>query len=131
MSRTIGILAAAISLAGCAAIPQKPVFLTGQWGGPHIGIMLEGGIGTVEFDCAAGSIDTNLPASGAFTATGTYRAGQGGPVRVGQIFTSQRATYAGSVTGDQMTLSVRLENGTAIGPFSLARGAPGQLTRCL
>lgn len=129
--RRFGALAAIAILAGCAAIPQKPVFLSGSWGGPHIGLLLEGGIGTVEFDCAGGSIDTNLAASGTFTAAGTYRAGQGGPVRVGQIFTSQRATYSGSVSGDQMTLSVRLEDGSTLGPFTLTRGAPGQLTRCL
>ena len=129
--RRLGTFAAIAMLAGCAAIPQKPTFLTGPWGGPHVGLLLEGGIGTVEFDCAGGSIDTNLAASGTFTAAGTYRAGQGGPVRVGQIFTSQRATYSGSVTGDQMNLSVRLEDGSTLGPFTLTRGAPGQLTRCL
>ena len=129
--RRTGALAAFAMLAGCAAIPQKPGFLSGPWGGPHVGLLLEGGIGTVEFDCAGGSIDTNLAASGTFTAAGTYRAGQGGPVRVGQIFTSQRATYSGSVTGDQMSLSVRLEDGTTLGPFTLTRGSPGQLTRCL
>jgi hypothetical protein len=129
--RRLGALAAVAILAGCAAIPQKPVFLSGQWGGPHVDLLLEGGIGTVEFDCAGGTIDTNLAASGTFTAAGTYRAGQGGPVRVGQIFTSQRATYSGSVAGDQMTLSIRLEDGSTLGPFSLTRGAPGQLTRCL
>jgi hypothetical protein len=129
--RRLGALAAVAILAACAAIPQKPVFLSGQWGGPHIDLLLEGGIGTVGFDCAGGTIDTNLAASGTFSAAGTYRAGQGGPVRVGQIFTSQRATYSGSVTGDQMTLSVRLEDGSTLGPFTLTRGAQGQLTRCL
>jgi hypothetical protein len=129
--RRLGALAAVAILAACAAIPQKPVFLSGQWGGPHVDLLLEGGIGTVEFDCAGGTIDTNLAASGTFSAAGTYRAGQGGPVRVGQIFTSQRATYSGSVTGDQMTLSVRLEDGSTLGPFTLTRGAQGQLTRCL
>ena len=131
MTKSFLALAAPFLLSACAAIPQKPVFLTGQWGGPHIGLLIEGGIGTVEFDCAGGTIDTNLPAGGTFSAAGTYRAGQGGPVRVGQIFTSQRATYSGSVDGDQMALSVRLEDGTAIGPFTLTRGLPGQLTRCL
>ena len=124
-------LAAMAMLAGCAALPSKPTFLSGQWGGPQVGLLLEGGIGTVEFDCASGSIDTNLAAAGAFSAVGTYRAGHGGPVRVGQIFTSQRATYSGSVTGDQMNLTVRLEDGATLGPFTLTRGAPGQLTRCL
>ena len=50
--RRFGALAAVAILAGCAAIPQKPVFLSGQWGGPHVDLLLEGGSGTVEFDCA-------------------------------------------------------------------------------
>jgi hypothetical protein len=30
-----------------------------------------------------------------------------------------------------MILSVALEDGTALGPFSLSEGTPPQLTRCL
>ena len=62
---------------------------------------------------------------------GTYRAGQPGPVRVGQIFTAQEATYSGLVTKDQMTLSVTLADGTALGPFQLTYGVRGTLNRCL
>nr|MBA3729591.1 hypothetical protein [Sphingomonas sp.] len=60
-----------------------------------------------------------------------HRPGQGGPVRVGQIFTSHRATYSGTVEKDQMTLSGRLEDGTILGPFTLTRGSQGELVRCL
>ena len=112
-------------------MPNKPTYLLGQWGGQGVEMQIDGGLAAVEFDCASGTIDANLAAVGPFSATGTYRPGQGGPVRVGQIFVSKRATYAGSVTGDQMTLSVRVEDGTPVGPFTLTRGAPGQLNRCL
>jgi len=120
-------------LAGCGTIPQKPPNLSGQWGGPHISLLLEGGLGTVEFDCAAGTIDSAIfPApDGRFSTVGTYRAGKGGPVRVGQIFQSQRATYSGTVTKTAMTLSLRLEDGQTLGPYTLTQGAPGELTRCL
>ena len=124
---------AALTLSGCAMLPQKSPFLSGQWGGPHVSLLLEGGLGTIEYDCASGTIDTALAAShdGRFTATGTHRPGQGGPIRVGQIFTSYRATYSGTVTKDKMTLNGRLEDGTILGPFDLTLGSPGQLTRCL
>ena len=124
--------AMALQLSACAGI-DAPTHLSGQWGGPHISLLLEGGLGTIEYDCASGTIDTTIyPASdGRFTATGTHRPGQGGPVRVGQIFTSHRATYSGTVVKDSMTLSARLENGTTIGPFTLTQGAPGELMRCL
>lgn len=121
----------ATALAGCAAMPQKPVHLTGPWGGPGIEMLVEGGITSVAFDCASGTMDSALPASGPFSVEGTYRPGQSGPVRVGQVFTSKRATYLGTITDDQMTLAVRVEDGTPVGPFTLTRGTPGQLNRCL
>jgi len=118
-------------MAACAALPQKPAYLSGPWGGQGVEMLVEGGITSVAFDCAAGTIDVALPASGPFSAQGTYRPGQGGPVRVGQIFTSKRATYSGTITDDQMTLAIRVEDDTPIGPFVLTRGIPGQLNRCL
>ena len=132
MTRALALLIAAAGLSGCASV-TAPTHLSGQWGGPHISLLLEGGLGTVEYDCASGTIDTTIfPApDGSFAATGTHRPGQGGPVRVGQIFTSHRAVYTGSVVKDQMTLGVRLEDGTVIGPYTLTRGAPGELMRCL
>ena len=130
MKQTLFLIPLLGSIAGCAAMPQKPTFLTGPWGGQGIEMLIEGGLATVQFDCASGSIDSNLAASGSFSAPGSYRAGQPGPVRVGQIFTSQRAVYAGTITGDQMTLTVQVEGGTALGPFTLTRATPGQLNRC-
>ena len=127
------LIVAAAGLSACAALALSPTNITGQWGGPHVSLLVEGGLGTIEYDCASGTIDTLvIPATdGSFAATGTHRPGQGGPIRVGQIFISYRATYSGTITKDQMTLSGRLEDGTTIGPFSLVRGSQGQLMRCL
>jgi len=122
-----------IAIAACATLPQKPPFLTGRWGGQHVALVLEGGLGTLEYDCASGTIDQAIATTpdGRFRATGTHRTGHGGPIRVGQIFTSHRATYSGTVVKDDMTLTVRLEDGTVLGPFTLVRGAEPQLTPCL
>ena len=127
------LIAAAAGLSGCASMALSPTNVSGQWGGPHVSLVLEGGLGTIEYDCASGTIDTPvIPApDGSFAATGTHRPGQGGPIRVGQIFISKRAAYVGKIEKDHMTLGVQLEDGTTIGPFSLDRGAQGQLTRCL
>lgn len=132
MRRALALLAAA-GLAACAMLPQPPTHLSGQWGGPHISLTLQGGLGAIEYDCASGTIDTALVPGrdGRFTASGTHRPGQGGPVRVGQVFTSLPATYSGTVAKDRMTLSGRLEDGTILGPFTLIRGSPGELLRCL
>ena len=115
--------------ASVAASPN----LVGVWGGQHVGVAFQGGLAEVRFDCAAGSIDEPVyPAKdGSFTARGTFRAGASGPVKVGQIFRSQSATYSGKVQKHVMTLSVELEDGTSSGPFTLNESAPPQLTRCL
>jgi len=118
-------------LTGCTAFDQGPQSLKGSFGGPHIGVDLEGGLGMVQFDCASGTIDQAIISGGPFSSPGTYRPGQAGPVRVGQIFTEKRATYAGVATKTDFTMTVTLEDGEVMGPFALTLGAPAQLTRCL
>src|SRR3982751_4521780 len=124
-----------VAAVGCAAAPAlaSSSVLAGVWGGQHAGIAFQGGLAEVKFDCAAGSIDEPVyPAKdGGFTARGTFRAGSPGPVKVGQIFRSQPATYSGKVQKHVMTLSIELEDGTSTGPFILNESAPPQLTRCL
>lgn len=124
-------LAAAALLAGCETIENKPTHVGGMWGGPHAGVIFQGGLAEVQFDCAAGTIDEPIRANGPFLVNGTYREGAKGPIRVGQIFRSQRAKYSGEVAKNVMTLNVLLEDGTSLGPFTLTETQPPQLTRCL
>ena len=127
------LIAAAVGLSACASMALSPTNASGQWGGPHISLVLEGGLGTVEYDCASGTIDTPvIPApDGSFVATGTHRPGQSGPIRVGQIFTSVRAKYAGKIEKDHMTLERAAGGWNDDWAVQPDRGAPGQLTRCL
>lgn len=127
----LALIAGAVALGGCVAFDQGPMALKGRWGGPSIGVDLEGGLGTVQFDCAAGSIDQPIISGGAFSVSGSYRPGQAGPVRVGQVFVAKRATYSGTATKTDMTLTVTLEDGEVLGPFTLKAGAPAELRRCL
>ena len=122
-----------LALAGCATMDSKPASVMGDWGGPHAGITLEGGLGQAQFDCASGTIDKAIipGPDGSFSVSGMYMQGQGGPIRVGQIFKSQRATYSGAIVAQQMTLAVTLEDGTVVGPFTLTENAPPQLARCV
>jgi hypothetical protein len=56
----------------------------------------------------------------------------GGPIRLGEVPDSHPANYAGVVRGDAMTLTVRLtDSADAIGTFSLTRGSPGRVVKCL
>ncbi|MCY7338985.1 MAG: hypothetical protein LH465_03400 [Sphingomonas bacterium] len=133
MSRRLALLVALL-VSGCAATPLRaPV--TGQWGGEHVGLMLNsGGGGALDYDCAAGSIDGPVvtDAAGRFTATGTHTPGHGGPDRVGEVPPRHPATYSGSVRGDVMTLVIDVPAIAArIGPYTLRRGAMPNLMRCL
>lgn len=123
---------ALVLITGCATLQGKTEHLVGMWGGPHAAIEFQGGLADVEFDCAAGTIDDPIVPGpeGKFLAKGTYRTGASGPIRVGQIFRSQPASYSGEVVETAMTLNVALDDGTALGPFTLTEGAPPQLTRC-
>jgi hypothetical protein len=131
--------AVAIALAGCSSVPGIPDHLLGAWGGPHAGLAFQGGLAEVQFDCASGTVDDPItPAKdGSFSAKGTYRTGTAGPVKVGQFFKSQGAIYSGRIAKaakeapQVMTLNVALEDGTALGPFTLTEGTPPQITRCL
>jgi len=134
------IAAFAALLPGCTTPGNASNHLLGMWGGPHVGASFQGGLADLSFDCAAGTIDDPLyPAQdGSFSAKGTYRTGASGPVKVGQFFKSQGAVYSGQVTRAAakdsprvMTLNVALEDGTALGPFTLTEGTPPQITRCL
>ena len=123
--------AASVLVSGCATLQGKPEHLVGLWGGPHAAVEFEGGLADVQFDCASGTFDDPIGLKGKFMVNGTYRTGASGPVRVGQIFKSQPARYSGEVVEHVMTLNVALEDGTALGPFTLTEGAAPQLTRCL
>ena len=129
-----------ILLSACATLEGKPQHVIGLWGGPHAGASFAGGLADLQFDCASGTIDDPIMITdvGPCSVKGTYRTGASGPIRVGQFFKSQEALFSGEVAKGTaknsprvMTLSVALEDGTALGPFTLTEGAPPQITRCL
>ena len=107
--------------------------MVGQWGGQHIGMNATEVAVSFDFDCAAGRIDAPLAldAAGRFSASGVYFPGHGGPERVDEIPRALPATYAGSISGNRMGISITLESGQRVGPFELRRGAPPQIFRCL
>lgn len=119
-------------LAACASVPpvQEPV--TGDWGGTHIGLRLGSTGGTLEYDCAAGTIGPIFRGrDGRFVAAGTHTPGWGGPEIEGQVRPTHRAQFRGTVRGDSMTLTGRVDNGVVLGPFTLRRGAEPGIFRCL
>lgn len=122
-----------IALAGCATIRDATPALLGVWGGQHIELTVASLDSAVDFDCAEGTIIGPLTVAkdGRFDWGGTFQRGTGGPVRVGQEPPKEPAHYVGVTRGGEMTLSVRLDDGQVIGPFTLERFKDAQLTRCL
>lgn len=126
---------ALIVLGACqAAPPLANGPLTGSWGGQHVALELAPQGGTLEYDCAAGTIDEPVRpnSSGRFSVHGTHTPGHGGPERVGEEAPVLPADYEGRVSGSRMTLSVRVApSGLELGPFLIERGATPVITHCL
>jgi hypothetical protein len=132
-------LATAVNTAACTRelfAPNGDVRprLEGRWGGDHIVVDLTTSGGTVEYDCARGTIDGVIRPDndGRFTAIGTHVVGTPGPERVGAPKRDEPAQYSGSVRDSTMVLTVVLLNsGQSLGSFVLARGQVGVLRKCL
>jgi hypothetical protein len=108
--------------------------LTGMWGGDHIALTVADRGAHFEFDCAHGDTPITLVvnARNEFDVSGTFVREHGGPIRVGEMPDSRPAAYVGSVTETTMVLTVRLtDTNEVIGTFSLSRGAPGRVVKCL
>jgi hypothetical protein len=140
VSKAVALGAMVTALSACATLEGKPQHVIGLWGGPHAGANFSGGLADLQFDCASGTIDDPIMITdvGPFSVKGTFRTGASGPIKVGQFFKSQDALFSGEIARGAakdsprvMTLSVALDDGTALGPFTLTEGAPPQITRCL
>lgn len=120
-------------LAACAARPFERAPVTGEWGGTHVGLSLTLAGGTLDYDCAAGTMigPLMLHSDGTFIAEGTHTSGKGGPEIEGEKMPSYRVRYSGAVRGNRMSLQGRLESGVLLGPFTLRRGAEPIIFRCL
>ena len=104
---------------------------TGVWGGQHISIQVGSRSATIEYDCANGVIDgpLTIDASGNFNWRGKHRMERGGPVRQDEKPNEHAATYTGTIKGNTMTLTLKLE-GNDDETFTLEKGKEGELFKC-
>ena len=104
---------------------------TGVWGGQHINIEVGEKSATIEYDCASGVINGPMvvDANGRFNLRGTHKPERGGPIRADDDRKSQPASYAGSIKGNTMTLTLKLGDGIEE-TFTLEKGKPGDLFKC-
>jgi hypothetical protein len=128
--------AAALVLWGCAsggAVSEDRVdrVRAGAWGGEHVRLTVSDEGGSIEFDCAHGTLDAPLrvDTDGRFDVPGSL-VREGGPVVPGGE-DRQSVRYAGKTDGRRMELEVVQENGERIGPFHLRLGERPRLVKCL
>jgi hypothetical protein len=103
------------------------------WGGEHVRIQFNDDKARVDFDCAHGTITDPLKtdSEGRFALNGTYVREGRGPIRLNMPRVSQPARYSGTIKGEEMSLSVTLNNNSQeIGTFTLRRGSEGLIRKC-
>ena len=128
----LGTVAASAACGGSPTTPSTPPI--GAWGGDHMSLTVTDTGSHAEFDCAHGEIPNPwvVDSRHAFSLRGTFVRDRGGPILVGEPPDSHPADYFGSVTGDTMTLTVMLaDSKDVIGTFTLIRGAPARVVKCL
>jgi hypothetical protein len=120
-----------VFLISCASGVDMQRIPTGVWGGDHINIEVGEKSATIEYDCAHGMIEGPLvvDANGRFNLRGTHTPERGGPIRADEQPPSHPANYAGSISGNKMTLTLKLK-GADDETFTLEKGKPGDLFKC-
>ncbi len=131
--RGILLIAAMISLSSCAnGLGEKD--LLGSWGGEHALLTLTESGGSMEYDCATGTVaaDWAVTSDGQFSATGSFLAGHGGPIGWQEDTTSRPASYRGSIHGSVMQFTVTLtDSAQVLGNYLLRQGSNGSVFKCL
>src|SRR5215510_10756286 len=117
-----------LAIAVAARIQKMRHISTGLWGGQHISMKVGAKSATIEYDCANGVIDGPLlvDADGHFNLRGTHRTEHGGPIRADESSKGQPATYTGSINGNTMTLTLKIDDSEAE-TFTLEKGKEGEL----
>jgi len=142
----VAILAASASFGGegsGAGVPHHPdpipggVFsMEGRWAGDHISLNLTFAGGTLEYDCAHGTVDESLrlDADGVFDLKGFHVRDHGGPIKPGEIEDRHPARYLGHydvVSGELTLLVILTDTHQRVGTYHLKFGATPNLTKCL
>jgi hypothetical protein len=114
-----------------AEIQKMQRIAPGMWGGQHISINVGPKYAKIEYDCASGVINGPLvvDAAGHFNLRGTHRRERGGPLRADDNPPDYPATYTGTIKGNTMTLTLKVEDSDEE-TFTLEKGKPGDLFKC-
>src|SRR5574340_560292 len=124
----------ASALLACTTSRPPTQLPPGQWGGDHVSLAVTMTNGSLQFDCAHGTLDEAplLDPEGQFDLHGTYVREHGGPIRDGEPEDRHPAVYFGRLEGSRVTFSIRLtDDGANIGPYAAQLGQPPRIVRCL
>lgn len=104
----------------------------GEWGGTHISMNVGEQSATIEFDCAHGEISgpLTIDGEGKFELRGTFTRERGGPVRADETGKKEPAIYSGKITGNKMTLTMKLSDSNESETFTLEKGKEAELFKC-
>ena len=123
-----------VLLSSACLDPEVPAVVTGDWGGPHLGLVATTAGATLEYDCAGGRIPVPIrpDAAGRFLLVGEHIPGHGGPIGIDEVLERRPARFQGTVRGDTMTILVTLtDTNESLGTFTLIRGASPRVFKCL
>lgn len=120
-----------IFMISCVSATSMQRIPTGVWGGNHVRLEVGAESANIEYDCAHGVIEGPLKvdANGRFNLRGTHTPERGGPIRSDETRRSLPATYVGSISGDKMTLTLKL-SGAEDETFTLEKGKEANLFKC-
>lgn len=124
MRRCLLMLCAAALHACAGSDDDRPIPLSGYWGGDGASLALGEAGGWLDLDCAWGTIDAPLLLDdfGRFDLTGRYVQGPGPPPSGGVAVQAYRsARYEGWLRDERLTLRVTVEDEPTAGPFYLDR----------
>lgn len=132
----VSVLALVVILAmpSLATAPKRRYIPEGTWGGLHARLVVGKSSATIDYDCAHGTIDAplNLNANGKFSLRGSYFREHGGPIRKDETNRGEPAIYTGWTDGKTMVLTVVLaDTKEKIGTYTLTRGQPGRVYKCM
>jgi hypothetical protein len=105
--------------------------VTGSFGGVHVSLTLTDKGGSLEFDCASGTVGAIDPdVAGAFSVDGTFTVGRPIAMPGEPPPQPQPATYRGTLQDGTMTLEIVTQDGS-VGTYTLQAGAQATLYRCM
>jgi len=108
--------------------------MDGKWGGQGIAMEIGDRGGTVEFDCAHGTIAERISTkgNGSFAVKGTFVREHPGPIRRDEDPKGEAVTYSGTIEGQNMTLTIVAEGSKEnLGTYKLTQGKDGRLRKCV